>query len=257
MLGSAGFYIGVLITVIGLGLMIRPIPRLGIRTRARAAVVTATGVLAGAGVLYLPAIETRAASPSTRLDEVAPAWQFREFHDRRIAAPPAEVYAALRRVRADDILWFQTLTWIRRGGREVPPSILNAGTDRPILDVALSSGFVLLFDDSPREIVIGTVVDAPPGAARIRRAEIIRNPPPGYSVGTMNFRLVPDGTGTRLSTETRVFSNGRETTRRFARYWRVIYPGSAVIRRMWLRAIENGVAAESSRMRGDARQTRR
>jgi hypothetical protein len=26
--------------------------------------------------------------------------------------------------------------------------------------------------------------------------------------------------------------------RKFARYWRVIYPGSALIRRMWLRAIK-------------------
>jgi hypothetical protein len=107
---------------------------------------------------------------------------------------------------------------------------------------------VLLADDAPREIVIGAIVDAPRGVATpVRDAAILRSPPPDYSVATMNFRLVPDGTGTRVSTETRVFSNGRETTRRFARYWRVIYPGSAVIRRMWLRAIENGVAAESSR----------
>ena len=174
---------------------------------------------------------------------MAPAWQFREFHDRRIAAPPAAVYAALRRVRADDILLFQTLTWIRRGGRPLPPSVLNAGTDRPLIDVALSSGFVLLADDSPREIVIGAVVDAPPGAMRARGAEIIRNPPPGYSVATMNFRLLPDGAGTLISTETRVFSNGSAARRRFARYWRVIYPGSALIRRMWLRAIENKRAA--------------
>jgi len=35
------------------------------------------------------------------------------------------------------------------------------------------------------------------------------------------------------------------TTRRFAAYWRVIYPGSALIRRMWLRAIKR--RAESVR----------
>jgi len=27
------------------------------------------------------------------------------------------------------------------------------------------------------------------------------------------------------------------TRRRFAGYWRIIYPGSALIRRMWLRAV--------------------
>ncbi len=167
-----------------------------------------------------------------------PAWQFREFHSRRIDAPPAAAYAALRRVRQDDILLFQTLTWIRRGGRPAPPGMLNAGNERPIIDVALSGGFVLLADDGPRELVIGAIVDAPTVASRPRSADIIRQPPAGYSVAAMNFLLTPDGSGTIISTETRVFSNGPETKRRFARYWRMIYPGSALIRRMWLRAID-------------------
>lgn len=204
--------------------------------------VTGAGILTSAGALFLPTSELHAPVAASRLDDAMPVWQFREFHSRHIAAPPDAVYAALRRVRADDILLFQTLTWIRRGGRALPPSMLNAGTDRPLIDVALSSGFVMLADDSPREIVIGAVVDAPAGAARARGADIIRHPPPGYSVAAMNFRLVPDGGGTLVSTETRVFSNGSEATRRFARYWRVIYPGSALIRRMWLRAIAGGSA---------------
>jgi len=40
-----------------------------------------------------------------------------------------------------------------------------------------------------------------------------------------------------LSTETRVYANDAASRRRFAVYWRLIYPGSALIRRMWLRAI--------------------
>ena len=54
----------------------------------------------------------------------------------------------------------------------------------------------------------------------------------------MNFRIEPDGKGgSRLSTETRVFATDAASRRRFAAYWRVIYPGSALIRRMWLRAV--------------------
>jgi hypothetical protein len=34
-----------------------------------------------------------------------------------------------------------------------------------------------------------------------------------------------------------VFANSPWARRGFAAYWRVIYPGSALIRRMWLRAI--------------------
>ena len=79
-------------------------------------------------------------------------------------------------------------------------------------------------------------IDARPEAAyatmcRVRQDDILL-------FQTLNSLLIPDGSGTIISTETRVFSNGAETRRRFARYWRMIYPGSALIRRMWLRAID-------------------
>jgi hypothetical protein len=57
-------------------------------------------------------------------------------------------------------------------------------------------------------------------------------------MGLMNFRVDRDGAGgCTLSTETRVFATDPASRRHFAAYWRVIYPGSALIRRMWLRAI--------------------
>jgi hypothetical protein len=46
-----------------------------------------------------------------------------------------------------------------------------------------------------------------------------------------------------LTTETRVYATDASTRRRFALYWRVIYPGSALIRRMWLRAIAHRAQA--------------
>jgi len=55
----------------------------------------------------------------------------------------------------------------------------------------------------------------------------------------MNFLVTanPRG-GSDLSTETRVYANNASTTRQFAIYWRLIHPGSDIIRRMWLRAIK-------------------
>ena len=62
----------------------------------------------------------------------------------------------------------------------------------------------------------------------------------------MNFQLTESGTGScEVTTETRVHTTDASAGRRFARYWRVIYPGSALIRRMWLRAVRD--RAESSR----------
>ena len=41
----------------------------------------------------------------------------------------------------------------------------------------------------------------------------------------------------RVSTETRCLANSDAARRTLAGYWRIIYPGSAIIRRVWLDAI--------------------
>jgi hypothetical protein len=213
MIGSAVVYCGLVLALVGLVFVMKPI---GL------AVIGAGLALAAIGVL-LPAPESRVSPARTRLDEYAPVWQFREHHSITIAAPPARVFEAIRSVRADEIRLFRTLTWIRRGGRRLPESILNAGDSTPIIDVALRTSFVRLADDAPRELVVATTLGAPPGHAQ----------------ATMNFLVQPNRSGGSLvSTETRVFANTARARRRFAVYWRVIYPGSALIRRMWLRAIK-------------------
>src|SRR5688572_22631669 len=163
MIGSTILYTGVVISLAGLVLVIKPIARLGVRTRARALAVAGLGVAMTVIGLFAPAPESKASRTVTRLDEFAPVWQFQERHTLSIAAPPARVYEAIRRVRADEIALFQTLTWIRRGGRPLPKSILNAGTNESLIDVATSSGFLRLADEAPRELVIGSVVVAPAG----------------------------------------------------------------------------------------------
>jgi hypothetical protein len=177
--------------------------------------------------------------PETRLDEFVPVWQFGEHHAIRVAAPPERVFDAVKRIPAGEITFFRLLTWIRRGGRNLPESILNAGNTSPLLEVATNSGFIYLADDAPRELVVGTIVIAPPGARRSLTPQIFTTPlPPGYALAAMNFLVKPDGpNGSIVSTETRVFANSPDSRRRFARYWRLIYPGSALIRRMWLRAV--------------------
>ena len=180
----------------------------------------------------------------TSLDRFAPAWQFHEFHARTVQAPPERVYDAMASLRADEILGFDALTWIRRGGRPLPSTILDPGLDAPLIDIAVRGGFVRLADDPPRELVIGTVVMAPDGPRPPVTAAIFQAPPPGYAVAVMNFHVRPDGSGGSLvTTATRVYASGASARRRFAVYWRLIYPGSAFIRRMWLRGIDRRATA--------------
>jgi uncharacterized SAM-binding protein YcdF (DUF218 family) len=238
---SSIVYLGLAAAVLGCACGVRPIRRLRIATRGRAAIVAMGGLAVAGMAAAFPTRESRVRVVSTHLDRFAPAWHFSERHTIRIAAPPPRVFEAIRRVTADEILLFRTLTWIRRGGRNLQPGILNAGGHEPLIDVAVRGGFVRLADDAPRELVIGAVVMAPPGArGTLTPAPFQQTLPPGFAVASMNFLVAPDGPdGSLVSTETRVFASSPASRRRFAAYWRVIYPGSAIIRRMWLRAIRH------------------
>jgi hypothetical protein len=240
MQASALVYSALVVACVGLVGVLRPIPLVRLDTRLRGVAVAGAALGAAVAGLLLPVFESRTVRATTRLDEFAPAWQFHEVHTLRVAAPPERVFDAIKHVRADEILLFRTLTWIRRGGRAGPPSILNAGAQDSLLDIATKGGFIWLADDRPRELVVGTVVAAPPGTrGRLTPAFFKAPPPPGFAVATMNFVVTPDGpNGSVVTTETRVFASSPSAQRRFAAYWRVIYPGSALIRRMWLRAIE-------------------
>jgi hypothetical protein len=248
-------YAGLVALLVGLVAVIRPIRRLGLATRRHGAAAMMVGVLLVIVAWSLPARELRATG-NTRLDAILPRYQFHEHHERHVDATAAEVWRALHEVRASDIRLFRTLTTIRRFGRPGPESILNAPEDHPILDVALRTSFVRLASDPERELVIGTTVIAPAAASVPRTPDEFRSlVAPGFAVGVMNFRIEPDARGgTRLMTDTRVFATDPPTQRAFARYWSLIYPGSALIRREWLGAIARGAqGAQGSQGAADAR----
>jgi hypothetical protein len=233
-------YGGAVIALAGAAFLVRPAHVLRMTNRWRAAALLALGLGLTLIGFRLPAPERRVAAVDTQLDEFVPVYQFDEVHAVHIDAPPDRVYAALKAVTAGEIRLFRTLTWIRRFGRAGPESILNAPERLPILDVATRAGFVLLADVPAREIVVGTIVIAPP-APRIERtpAAFKSLHRAGFAKAGMNFLLHPEHGGTRLTTATRVVATDADAARRFATYWRVIYPGSALIRRMWLRAVKH------------------
>ena len=240
LIAVACVYLGFAVALAGLVALIHPPHALGLETRAQGAAVLLAGLLLVAAGWLLPAREIRVSPARTRLDEVVPAYQFNEVHRIRVAAPPADVYRAIREVTAGEIRFFAALTAIRRFGRPGPESILNAPERLPILEVATRTTFVTLAEEVGRELVVGTLVIRPhrPDEPPVTRATFGSLSRPGYAKAAMNFLLEPDGRGgTLLSTETRVFATDAATRRRFATYWRLIYPGSALIRREWLRAV--------------------
>ena len=183
------------------------------------------------------------------LDEFVPACQFREVHAIRIHARAEAVFRAVQSVTAREIRFFRLLTWLRSPRlTRAREDILAAPPDRPLLDVALRSGFLLLAEDPPRELVFGTLLcGLLPRVSRPEPRDFMDFDRPGFCKAAMNFRLRDEGGGwVRLTTETRVLALDASARRRFAAYWRVISPGSAFIRRMWLNAVKR--RAEDARM---------
>ena len=229
------------VAVVALSALARPTGRLGLQTRTRAGMVLAGSIVSIAALLSLPTRDHHVARAAARIDDFMPVWQFREVHARTVDAPPPVVFDAIKSVRPDEIFLFRTLIWLRTGGT-APPGVVADASRRfeSLIDIATHSTFVYLADDPPREFVVGTIVGWPPGPRPKIRPEMFRTAlPQGFVLATMNYVVTPTaGRGSVVSTETRVFANGAAARRRFAAYWRVIYPGSALIRRMSLRAVE-------------------
>jgi len=235
------------LVAVGLVCVVRPLRFLRIRNRRAALLVVVAGILLLVVGLALPVTPLRLPGPRMAIDEIVPAYQFGEHHEIRVVAPPERVFAAAKAVTAPEIRLFRLLTWLRSPhlpgrGRE---SILNPSADKPILEVALRSGFVLLREESGREIVFGAVVCCsarrPP-----RSAEEFQALEGSLARAVMNFHVEDAGGGvSRLVTQTRIAATDAEAERVFARYWRIIYPGSALIRRMWLRAIKARAEAQA------------
>lgn len=244
MLASLLLYIGAAIAGLGGLSLLYPAGRRSARLRRPAVVGIATGLLLAAVALALPARRRRAAGRRSHLDELVPVWQFSERHATRVRASPERVEAAVREVTAGEVRLFRLFTGIRnprRLWRRQPASLLDPPAGQPLLETALASGFVLLAEEPGRELVLGLLVvgPPPPPSREDLTPDRFRDlAEPGYAKAALAFQIDDEGGGwTALATETRVFATDPATARRFALYWRAIYPGSALLRRTWLRAI--------------------
>jgi hypothetical protein len=241
MFASALWYVGLIFTAAGGLFTLRPVRRLGVPTRRRAVGLTSAGMLSAAASLLVGGALQRVAAPVAEIDRFVPAYQFNEAHEIEISAPVDRAYRAVLDVTPEEISFYRALTWLRRFGRAGPESILNPAAGKPLLDTAVRTSFRKLAEVENREIVFGGFTAAPAGAGTRTwtGATFAALEEPGFAKVAMNFRLDPRGPAACvLSTETRVYATDASTRRVFKVYWRTIYPGSALIRWSWLRAIK-------------------
>jgi len=171
-----------------------------------------------------------------------PEYEFGEAHSVWLCAPPDRALEAVKSAPLGEMPLVRLLFAIR----SLPASIggkrgLPAEKTTSLYEQMLAFGFIQLAEEPGREVVCGGVgqmfrlrggVVPAVGDAR----SFLAFGEPGYARVAMNFSVEAADGGARLATETRVVTTDPDSHRRFGRYWRVIRPGSAAIRRSWLRA---------------------
>jgi hypothetical protein len=169
------------------------------------------------------------------LDDLIPEPKRRELDSVDVAAPPEEVWRAVRHgnlarssmVRA--LFAIRTLP-ARLRGAEVAPEVMR------IDDIGSSGrpGFRILAE-SGREVVLGAIgkvweLDIP--FVDVRTAEDFRRyQDQGFAKVAWALRVLPHGESeSRIEIEVRVSTTDEESWRRFRRYFRIIGPASRWIR---------------------------
>ena len=230
-------YAGIVLTLCGLANMIIPFRFLGVRKRAVGALILVCGVLLTLAALFWPASMIRVAQPKTRLDQIMPEYQFSERHAARIHARPEQVMEATRQSTFADMKSLVTLLKIRGAVLRQPVHDTGALHNRRILDGLPNSGF--FFDGSENEIAMfwgwNAWAQRRPDVHTLQEFAAYREP--GLVKMGLNFRVEEAGNGwCTMTTEQRV--SAQDVGRGMAIYWRLIVPGSGLLRRQWLGGIK-------------------
>ncbi len=231
-------YAGIVLALGGLANLALPFRFLGVRKRAVGALILAGGVALTLAALIWPASTIRVAQPRTRLDAVMPEYQFYERHSARVHARPEQVMQAVRQSTFGDMKSLVTLLKIRAAALRATFHATGDLQDQRVLDAFSESGY--LVDGSEREIAIFGAWNV-----RARRRPDVRTlqefadyREPGAVNMAFDFTVEDAGGGwSTLSTQTRVLATDVATRRGMGRYWRLIVPGSGLLRRQWLDGI--------------------
>jgi len=237
-------YSGIVLALAGLANLVLPFRFLGVRKRAVGALILAGGVALALVALLWPAPMIRVAQHRTRLDDFMPEYQFNERHSTRVHARPDQVIQAARQATFSDMTSLVALLRIRGAVLRLP---VHAGDwqDQRILDAFSASGY--LSGGSEHEIVMLGVVNARekrrPDLHSLQQAADYRAP--GAVKMAFNFKVEDAGGGwSAITTETRVLALDDATSRGMGRYWRLIVPGSGLLRLQWL----DGIKRRAERM---------
>lgn len=239
-------YSGIVLALFGLVNLALPFRFLGIRKRAVGALVLTAGVIVTITALFWPAPTIRIAQSRTRLDEVLPEYHFNERHSARIHAKPEQVTQAIRESTFGDMKSLATLLKIRGATLRIHDTG-RLSQDMRIVDAFSASGYVLGGNEHEMLICGGANMRA----KRVLEVRTLQDfadyREPGAVKMAFDFNVEDAGGGwSTVRAETRLLATDDLTRRGVARYWRLIVPGSGLLRRQWLDGIKQRAESMSN-----------
>ncbi|MBI3537125.1 MAG: hypothetical protein HY070_06180 [Chloroflexi bacterium] len=179
------------------------------------------------------------------MDHIIPNCHHHEHHSILIHSSPARVWCALKELSPREVPVANLLFAIRAlPARFIRGQIPRGFSNEPLLAQVTRASFSILAEEENQEIVLGAIGQfwrAAGGAwVKPKSAEhFVAFNDASFAKAAMNFRLTALAENkTRLETETRIICTGDLARKKFWWYWRIISPGSALIRVVWLRAIK-------------------
>ena len=176
------------------------------------------------------------------LEQFMPHFDTRSQHAIEVQAPAQVVFTAVEAVRVNEVRFLRELEFIRALPRVAATARLDVPTVDAPLVLSFTRGAVLLGARPPEEVLAGAIgcfcrLAGNEPVVFGSPEEFLTFAEPGFAKAVVGFRLDPRGAGILLTTETRFVATDEATHRLMSRYWRIIRPGSNLIRTEWLRAI--------------------
>lgn len=213
---------------------------------AAGAAATALGYAAFAGTAWARfGHATRARTPleeDAALDGFMPLYDIVERHSIRVAAPAEITFGTARDIDLSDSFLVQAIFRGRELMLGATPAPTGVAEPPGIVATALRLGWGVLTDRAGREIVLAAVTrpwEPNPVFRDLLPRDFTAFVEPGYVkiAWTLRADPLPDGTSI-FRTETRALATDVEARAKFRRYWALVSPGVALIRRAMLEPIK-------------------
>ena len=190
---------------------------------------------------------TQEIKQATLMDSFLPIYNFNEVHTITVQASTIRVFQAIKDLTYSEL---SPLVHFLFALRSLPNRLSGNNKQRlnvakPILEQILDISFILLAEEANHELVLGTIGQfwRAKGNSNGKPARTVHDfitfHRPGYAKAVMNFCVEDCNDRVKVITETRIYASDQQTRAKFSAYWRLIYPGSAFIRIMWLKAIKH------------------